>query len=91
MIHTFSYPMAEGEDITEVAAENKATEQKIKNVVDSIMQKHQQDFEANDITYELRFMQGTAELEIINLEEENNLSQEVNKSFTEIEKALSEI
>lgn len=81
MIEEFAYDMASGDDAVMVAEKNKRTEERIKKIVDEALSKHHKAFQENDVTYELRFFQGKAELEFINLEQGSDLGLEVSNSL----------
>ncbi len=81
MTYTFSYNLSESEDIQQAAEENKNIESGINKKLEDALSKFQDRFTEKDITYEIRFLQGEGEVEIMSIDEENELQLEVKSAL----------
>lgn len=85
MIYQFSYDLSATEDIQQATEENKKIEKAISEKLESALSKFQNQFTEKDITYEIRFLQGEGEVEIMSTEEENELMSDVKNALESID------
>lgn len=84
MTEKFAYDLIATDDIKETAQKNRETEDRVIKIVENAMSKHKKEFEENDISYELKLLQGIAEIDVTNINEESDLGREVKNTFIAI-------
>lgn len=81
MIHQFSYDLSAAEDIQQAAEENKKIESAISQKLEEVLSPFQNQFTEKDITYEIRFLQGEVEVEIMGIDEEEGLKSQIRSAL----------
>lgn len=84
MLKEFSYNLSDNDNIQEAKEINKKTEAEITKIFDDKLSAFKSEFEKQNITYELRFLQGEGELEFFGLEESSELSLKVADTLHDI-------
>lgn len=81
MLQKFSYDLSDSDNMQEATAANKKREAEIARVIDDALSKFKDEFQAKNITYETRFLQGEAELEIFGIDKDSDLGLLVENSI----------
>ena len=84
MIYHFCYNLSAAEDIQHAAEENKKIESAISQKLEEALSPFQNQFTEKDITYEIRFLQGEVEVEIMGVDQENELKSAVKSAMEKI-------
>lgn len=84
MLKEFSYHLSDNDNIQEAKNINKKREAEITKIIEDKLSAFKNAFEEQNITYEIRFLQGDGELEIFGLEPETTLLSDVENAVQDI-------